>query len=213
MHTNVSEGNGIPGCRLKIVCSKEERAELKRQAQLERRLAQQQAQAQRARNKQIEKITSKSYRQSQIETAKEKKQKFLIKKEKSKNNGPSRIKSRGAKGRAPTVHEKEVMDIIGAIGCIACLMKGRIRPIISMHHTDGRTKKGAHYKCLPLCENHHDVPAEKEIVEQYPDMIPIHAKGAVGGKRAWEALNGTQMDLLKKCYEMVGLIPPADALS
>lgn len=116
--------------------------------------------------------------------------------------------SRGLKGRTPTAEEKRIMDALCKLPCIACQLHGRENPVISYHHIDGRTKPLAHGRGLPLCAHHHDTPAPKEVIEQYPDLIPVHARGTVGGKRAWEAIHGTQESLVLRCYELAGVSVP-----
>lgn len=117
--------------------------------------------------------------------------------------------SRGMKGRTPTADERRIMDAIGRLPCICCYLRGRTNPVIALHHTDGRVKPDAHKKVLPLCAGHHDTPAENEVRKRYPDMIPFHAKGAVGGPGAWRAEFGSEFSLLRLCYELAALpLPP-----
>ena len=47
------------------------------------------------------------------------------------------------------------MDKAASIGCIACLLEGRVVMEVSIHHINGRTKPGAHFEILPLCAGHH----------------------------------------------------------
>ncbi|WP_339669077.1 Ref family recombination enhancement nuclease [uncultured Paraglaciecola sp.] len=77
--------------------------------------------------------------------------------------------------------------------------------VVSIHHIDGRTKEGAHKKCLPLCGWHHDVPIPKNspAFAKYPFVFPIHAKGSVGGRASWEAENGTQEALLAQVMSFI----------
>ena len=126
-----------------------------------------------------------------------------------------RASTRGLKGRTPTAEEQRYMDAIGQLPCICCHLSGRYNPVISLHHIDGRTKPGAHKRQLPLCQWHHDVPAEPEQVERYADLIPIHAKGSFGGKAAWERHFGDQNSVLAEVYRLitsyrVTLIYPVD---
>ena len=116
----------------------------------------------------------------------------------------SRKPKMGLKGRNPTLQEKRVMNSIAKIGCIACLNKGRERPLVSLHHISGRVKKGAHFHVLPLCAEHHDTPADKSIISQYPDLIPIHAKGKIGGKGQWHSFNGTELELMDQVFKIIG---------
>lgn len=105
--------------------------------------------------------------------------------------------TRGLKGRAPTADEKRVMDAMGKLPCIACWVHGKIQPVISLHHIDGRTAQDAHKKQLPLCCWHHQLAAPPEVRKQYPWLVPVHADGKIGGKAEFERLNGTQEELLK----------------
>ncbi|EGR2118944.1 recombinase [Vibrio cholerae] len=204
--------------RLKTHTSKEERAKAKAQSAFEKKLLQ----AQKQRERQIQKSNSagalekkrqqqESWNAFQYKTKKaainRQAQAQLLPIPKS-DNVTQKPASKGLKGRKPTVDEQRVMDAFGKLGCIACLMKGRLRPLVSIHHTDGRTKPNAHYRTLPLCENHHDTPAEKSVIDMYPDLIPIHAKGKVGGKKEWYKQNGSEAELLKACYKLAGITPP-----
>ncbi|MGL5224875.1 MAG: Ref family recombination enhancement nuclease [Aeromonas sp.] len=108
-------------------------------------------------------------------------------------------------GRTPRADERRIMDAIGALPCICCHLMGRENPVISLHHTSGRTALDAHKRVLPLCAWHHDTPASKEVREQYPDLVPYHARGSFGGPAAWRKIFGKESRLLNKCYEMAGL--------
>ena len=55
----------------------------------------------------------------------------------------------------PTKKEKEYWGKICKIGCIVCLKNGIYSPYVSVHHINGRTKRGAHMNVLPLCFSHH----------------------------------------------------------
>lgn len=65
------------------------------------------------------------------------------------------------KGRTPTKEERDWMDAARSVGCIACVVSGRIRPFTvpseytAIHHIDGKTKPGAHLLTIPLCPDHH----------------------------------------------------------
>lgn len=115
------------------------------------------------------------------------------------------VKSKGLKGRALTALEKKLGNKIGDIGCICCLNKKwyssdmaeqESTKFVSLHHVEGRTKKWAHAKVLPLCAYHHDTPAPSHAPEE---LTPIHR----GNKKEWIELNGTEGELLKQVYEMI----------
>ena len=61
------------------------------------------------------------------------------------------------KGRTPTAAESRHMAAVRELGCFCCGMMG-IAPYPDgtlVHHTDGKTKPGAHFRVIPLCDNHH----------------------------------------------------------
>lgn len=100
-------------------------------------------------------------------------------------------KSRGLKGRAPTVAESSFMDAVASLGCIACAKDGKENPLVSLHHIDGRTKPGAHLLVLPLCAGHHQDGTGEDRT-----MIAVHPY-----KARFEARYGTQQELLCECIE------------
>ena len=63
-------------------------------------------------------------------------------------------KDMGLKGRVPNREELDHMGRVAEIGCIVCKNKGLYSPS-EIHHTEGKTKEGAHLKVLPLCFEHH----------------------------------------------------------
>lgn len=111
------------------------------------------------------------------------------------------IKNKGLKGIARTSQEIEFHDKLASLGCICCIKLGLIQPfsgsLVSIHHSDGRTKPGCHQKVLPLCTWHHDQPLPAGDQAKYPEIFPIHAKGNVGGKSAWIKVNGPEAELLE----------------
>lgn len=117
----------------------------------------------------------------------------------------SKKSCRGMKGRTPTTDEQRVMDKLGALPCLCCLREGRTNPVISLHHVTGRTEPGAHYRTLPMCIWHHDTPADAEARQKYPDLIPRHAKGSLGGRAAWERRFGSEIEMLIQAWCMAGL--------
>lgn len=99
------------------------------------------------------------------------------------------MKSRGMKGRPPTADEKRFMDQIGALPCIACLKDGWTNHEISLHHIDGRTKRGAHFLVLPLCGPHH-----QQDDTDLRQRISLH-----GRKATFQARYGAERELLAEC--------------
>jgi len=113
---------------------------------------------------------------------------------------------RGLKGRTPTAAERVVMDALGKLPCIACLQHGKESPLISLHHIEGRTKTGAHFLQLPLCDPHHQHAAPATIRADFPWLVPVHADGIVGGKVEFVRYNGTEKQLMVKAYNLAGII-------
>lgn len=101
------------------------------------------------------------------------------------------------KGRTPTTDEKRHMDRVASLGCIVCRLHYGIETPAGIHHTDGRTKPGCHYKVLPLCGRHHQ--------ESSPtgDWATRHAPGRNAGKHCFEAAYGTEDYLLQKVDELL----------
>ena len=80
---------------------------------------------------------------------------------------------------------KELWSRMADYGCVACKKDGVYNNYVSIHHIDGRTKKGAHRRVLPLCGPHHQTGGE--------DAPAIHPF-----KRRFEDKYGKQMDLLRE---------------
>jgi hypothetical protein len=182
---------------------------------------QRQASAKRSYEKQKVKQSTPQYKEQQAQKAKTSLVKSSTKARESTKNKVNKnnasithiaskpIKSKGLAGVAPTKNEKEFHDMLASLGCICCMNKGYTAAgdgaYVSIHHCDGRTKKDCHKRALPLCQWHHDVPPSKEMQALFPDVFPIHAKGSLGGKKAWERVNGTQEELMIQTYAMLGL--------
>lgn len=72
------------------------------------------------------------------------------------------------KGRNPTRAEQEHMDKVRELGCIVCYLKFGQRKNCEIHHIEGKTKEGAHFKVLPLCFEHHRMGSDKEPISRHP---------------------------------------------
>lgn len=173
----------------------------------------------RARERQLAKMSSPEYQHKQAEKRKEqvKRQKEkAIARAKTRGAEPKPrqkpMKSKGMAGKARNASEKSLHDHMASLGCICCINKGLIAPFaggpVSIHHIKGRTVPEAHLYALPLCQWHHDTPLPQghAMREKFPFVFPIHAKGAEGGKTAWEQENGSQLTLLE---QVKGLLPMA----
>tara|TARA_R110000851_G_scaffold315639_1_gene478294 strand:+ start:47 stop:340 length:294 start_codon:yes stop_codon:yes gene_type:complete len=85
---------------------------------------------------------------------------------------------------SPTKAERKYWDNLAeSVGCIVCRNLGLTNNYVSIHHIDGRTKKGCHGagSILPLCYPHHQ---GKEGIHPY--------------KRRWTDLHGTEKDLAEQ---------------
>lgn len=171
----------------------------------QRKKAIEQSEKRRVRN--IAKLNDPAYQQAQ----KEKKQAQLERSRVRSAQKPVKRKAtRGLKGRTALAYESAIQDLIGSLPCIACMRHARTNEVVSLHHIDGRTKDHAHAMVLPLCAEHHNVAAPVEMRSKYSDLIPLHAQGSAGGKRTWERINGTQLELLSVCFRLKGIESPFD---
>ena len=94
------------------------------------------------------------------------------------------------KGKPPNKEEKSFHDdLCRYVGCIACRIDGVFNDYVSIHHIDGRTKKGSHMLVLPLCAGHHQAGTGNN-----PDMIAVHPD-----KWRFQERYGTQLELLQMC--------------
>lgn len=173
----------------------------------EKVLAKQRQSMERSRAKKLNKLADPAYREKLVERQKQKRTEKAMRKPPAGKSNKASIKQRkatkGMMGRTPTSDERRIMDLIGGLGCIACLIHGQATPNISLHHIAGRTSAEAHKKVLGLCDNHHQHAAPKDVRALYPWLVPVHACGIVGGRAAFEKENGTQMELLKLTYEKI----------
>lgn len=90
------------------------------------------------------------------------------------------------KGRAPTVAEKKHMSEVADLGCVVCRMQGKGRVPAEIHHIEGKTKKGSHFKVLPLCFDHHRRGSDVEPISRHPY------------KKRFVDAYGTEEELLKR---------------
>lgn len=92
-------------------------------------------------------------------------------------------------GRNPNKAEKEWLDKICDFGCVVCFNEFKLHSPAEPHHLDGCRKPGAHFKTIPLCDQHH---------RNGGYGVALHA-----GKAEWERLYGTQQNLLKLVQELI----------
>ncbi len=90
-------------------------------------------------------------------------------------------------GRTPTHAEALHMSAVVALGCIICRIYGNTYSPAEIHHIDGKTKEGCHFRILPLCPGHHRLPDPKR---------PRRWVSRADGKKAFEAKYMPEEDLL-----------------
>jgi hypothetical protein len=101
-----------------------------------------------------------------------------------KNNAPAATKA----------EKDRIKRLFLEVGCICCLLRfGLKNSHIEIHHIVRGNKRLGHWYTLPLCHSHH----------QQKD------KGAwtsiANGRKAFNAIHGTELDLWLKCQHMLGL--------
>jgi hypothetical protein len=84
--------------------------------------------------------------------------------------------------RAVTAAERVFWHDMAGLGCLACRI-------------DGRTKPGCHALVLPLCAQHH----------QQDDTDPLERVAVHPNKARFEALYGTQYELLADAKQRLGI--------
>ena len=89
------------------------------------------------------------------------------------------------------------MDKVAALGCIVCRLYYGVHSPAAIHHMDGKTKTGAHFKVLGLCGNHHQIAS--------PDgqWVTRHGPGRKAGKKVFEEEYDTEENLLIKTKELL----------
>lgn len=94
-------------------------------------------------------------------------------------------------GKTPTKAEKKRIDVICEFGCIVCYLYLDIYSPALPHHIDGKTKPGAHYLTLSLCDPHHSPYGEEGVA--------LHSN-----KTRFVDNFGTELELLVKINELIG---------
>lgn len=99
------------------------------------------------------------------------------------------------KGRSPNKDEREFMDNMRQLGCIVCRNLGYGETPPAIHHMEGKTKQGAHFHVIPLCQRHHqeaDTEKDKRWISRHGD-----------GRAAFEVEYGKEIDLYHQCLELM----------
>lgn len=103
------------------------------------------------------------------------------------------------KGRTPTAEESRHMTwLVETFGCWCCSRMGIENRIedVGIHHTEGKTKPGAHFKSIPLCDGHHS---------RYKPT------GLHYNPTKWEEEWGKQEDIVAEIFEIKGYNPLEEA--
>ena len=93
-----------------------------------------------------------------------------------------------------TKAEKIYLDRVAQLGCIVCLLQGIEDCPAEIHHPrngQGKGQRAPHRLGIPLCPPHHRTGGYG---------VAIHA-----GQKAWEAKFGTEIELVKKVRELLGM--------
>lgn len=96
-------------------------------------------------------------------------------------------------GRKPTAAEHKHMQAVAELGCIVCRLHHHTYSPACIHHVDGKTKPGAHFKVLGLCYLHHQGGND---CEEYTSRHPY--------KKRFEERYGTEEYLMQKTAELLG---------
>ena len=96
------------------------------------------------------------------------------------------------KGRSPTAAEKAHMSAVADLGCIVCKLFHSVYSPAAIHHCDGKTKVGAHFKVLGLCGLHH------QGGNDCPEYVSRHPY-----KARFERRYATEEELMEKTRELL----------
>ena len=89
--------------------------------------------------------------------------------------------------------DKDHLSRVAALGCVACRVMDIEDSPASVHHIrhgQGMSQRAPHKLTIPLCPPHHQTGGYG---------VAIHA-----GKDAFERTYGTELELLKMTYELLG---------
>lgn len=107
------------------------------------------------------------------------------------------------KGRTPTAEERRYLTRIVAQGCIICRLYHDVdEPVpAEVHHIDGKTVPGAHFRSIPLCVPHH---RHGQSGGEYV-YATRHGPGRYAGKAQFELYYDTEENILERVHEMAGI--------
>ena len=94
--------------------------------------------------------------------------------------------------KSKTKAEREHLNKVASLGCIACINMGFPDSPAEIHHIragQGMSQRAPHDKSIPLCPVHHRTGGY---------AIAIHA-----GQQEWERTHGTELELLDQVMGMI----------
>lgn len=77
------------------------------------------------------------------------------------------------RGRAANKSDAVRMSALADLGCIVCRLHLRTFSPAEIHHVDGKTRREAHQRTLPLCFRHHREGVDNEY---YTSRHPFKAR-------------------------------------
>ena len=86
--------------------------------------------------------------------------------------------------------QRKYLDAVASLGCVVCRNLGYGATPAHVHHIrtgKGMGQRASNYETIPLCPTHH---------QQGGHGVAIHA-----GQKTWEAIHGTELELLKQVQE------------
>lgn len=84
------------------------------------------------------------------------------------------------------------MNAVAEAGCIICKLFHGVYSPAAIHHVDGKTKPGAHFKTLGLCGLHHQGGND---CQEYTSRHPYKAR--------FEARYGSEAELMEKTKRLL----------
>lgn len=96
-----------------------------------------------------------------------------------------------SKKKSKTKAEREHLDRVASLGCIACLNMGYYETPAEIHHVTtgvGMGQKSSHYETIPLCFHHHSAQGQFGF-HKSPDE--------------WQKEHGTELELLEQVRGML----------
>lgn len=88
--------------------------------------------------------------------------------------------------------EKQHRNRVAALGCVVCLNQGNPDTPAELHHIragQGMSQRANEFEVIPLCPFHHRHGG--------------HGNAVHAGRATWEAINGTEQELLVQVLALV----------